>query len=65
MLIRPLNVRSAPIDEWTRNTVGTGSHSYDMNLIKEVICKCFKRCCNRTKVIPKEDLWDMQGATLD
>lgn len=36
-MISPLKARSAPIDQWIRNTVDIGSHAYKASLIGKVI----------------------------
>ena len=41
-MIRFLKARSAPIDEWIRNTTDVGSYNSDVNLI-EMISKNFKK----------------------
>jgi len=45
-VIRPLKARSAPIDEWIRNTADIGSHVYDATLIGEEISKTIKKIPN-------------------
>ena len=42
-IIRPLKARSAPIDEWIRNTADIGSHTYNNTWIGEVIPQNFKK----------------------
>lgn len=43
MVIRPLKARSAPIDEWIRNTADVGSYVYDATLTGEIVSKSFKK----------------------
>ena len=42
-VIRALKTRSAPIEEWIKDTADLGSHVYDANIIGEVISKSHLR----------------------
>lgn len=42
-VIRHLETRSSPAEEWIRNTTNVGSHVYDFILIGEVISQQFKK----------------------
>lgn len=47
-VISRLKARSAPMDEWIRNAVDIGSHTYNVPLTREVIYKKIKRNQNVT-----------------